>query len=114
VIDHAFDVDLISRPLEQKAARRVPENVEIPVVHSAQQALGLGFFVQGEPGMNRAYGVIKLFQQIVRIVESPVRKNINFTGLTDFEYLSPEDLDLHYLISAEGIRHGNRETPITL
>ena len=31
--------------------------------------------------MNRTYGVIKLFQQNVRIIERPVRKDIHFTGL---------------------------------
>ena len=49
----------------------MPENIEIPVVHRAQQALRLRFLVQGEAGMNRANGVIKFFQQIIRIVRDP-------------------------------------------
>ena len=45
VIDDAFYLDLVAGTLEQQSARRVPENIEIPVVHGAQQTLRLRYFV---------------------------------------------------------------------
>src|SRR6185369_8795051 len=39
------------------------------------------FLSRSEPGMDRAYRVIKLSKQIVRIIESPIREDIHFTGL---------------------------------
>ena len=67
MLDDAFNVDFISRPFEQQASRRVAEDIEVPVIHRAEKALGLCFLIQGESGVNRTHCVIEFAQEIVAI-----------------------------------------------
>ena len=41
VSDNSLDVELITRPLEQKSASRMPQNIEVPVIHGPQDTLCL-------------------------------------------------------------------------
>ena len=62
-----------------------PEDVEIPVIHGAQNALGLLLPVKPEAGMDRADRVVEFTQEVVRIVERSIRQNIHFGGFQDAE-----------------------------
>jgi hypothetical protein len=44
-INLALNIDFVTGTLKQQPTCRVRENIERPVVHGPQQALGLGFFV---------------------------------------------------------------------
>src|SRR5665213_4336825 len=70
VIDNTLDVELIARTLEKKAAGRVPEDVEIAVIHGAQYSLGLLFPSKGETGMYRAHGIIAVSYTHLRAHET--------------------------------------------
>ena len=81
--DDALDVDFVAGTLEQQPPGGVAQYVEIPVVHGAQNALGLLLLSKAETRMNRADGVVEFAQQFVGIVERAVGQDIDFRGFQD-------------------------------
>src|SRR4051812_21599711 len=105
----------------------MPENIEIPIVHRAQQALRLLCFAEGEARVDRTDGVVERAQKIVRIIERAVRENIDLRGfqdayalealveLVDEADLFPEVLDRDAARDLEALRMiGNADVLVTL
>ena len=78
LLDDPLDVDFVAGTLEQQASRRMSQDIEVPVIHGAQDALGLLLPVKSEARMNRADRIVEFPQEVVGIVERSVRENIHF------------------------------------
>ena len=76
------------------------EDIEIPVVHGAQDAFGLRLPVKSEPRMDRANRVIQFREQRVRIIQRAVGENIHFRRLQDADAVAffVECIDIERII----------------
>ncbi len=68
LLDDPIGVDFVTGTLKEQASRRMSEDIEVPVIHGAQQALGLLLPVKSEARMNRADRIVEFTQEIVGIV----------------------------------------------
>jgi hypothetical protein len=92
------------------------EDIEVPVVHSAQDAFGLRIPAKSEPRMDRANCVIQFFEEIVGIVERVVGQDVELTRfentktprsaiqLVDKPDLLPEILDRNATCDLQTLR----------
>ena len=67
--DDALEVDLVAGALEEKASGGVAEDVEVAIVHRAEDALGLLLLVHCEARVDGADGVVELAEDFVGVVE---------------------------------------------
>jgi hypothetical protein len=63
----------------------MPEDVEVAVIHRPKNALGLLLFAQSEPGMNGTDSVVKFAEEVVWIIQGPVRQDVHLSGFEDAE-----------------------------
>jgi hypothetical protein len=61
----------------------MPKDIEIPVIHRAQDALRLRLAVKPEPRMDRADRIIELFKQVVGIIQRAVCKDVDLARFQD-------------------------------
>ena len=78
--DDALNVDLVAGALEEQASRGVAEDVEVAIVHGAENALGLLLLVHGEAGVDGADGVVEFAEDFIGVVESAVDEDVDFSG----------------------------------
>ena len=111
MVDHLLYIQLVSWPLQQKAASRMSENIEVTIVHCSQNPIRLFRLAEPEAGMNRANGVIQLFQQIFGIVQWPVQKNVDLGRFQNADPVDPliEFVDKADLFPKLGFRESMRD-----
>ena len=76
--DDPLDVDFIAGTFQQQASRRVSQDIEIPVIHGAHDALGLLGLPETEAGVDGADRIIEFPQEVVRIIQRSIHKDIHF------------------------------------
>src|SRR5580700_10991537 len=65
----------------------MPEDVEIAIIHGAQDAFGLLDLSQAEAGMYGGYRVVEFSQQVVGIVERSIGEDVHLGGLQDADVI---------------------------
>src|SRR5438445_134680 len=65
------------------------KDVEVAIIHGAQNALGLFPSTQTEARVDRADGVVELPQDLVWIIERSIRKDVDFGGFQDAKAPQP-------------------------
>src|SRR5690242_9346795 len=89
MLNDPVDIYFIARPFQKEPSGRMAEDIEIPVVHSSQDAFGLRLPAKPKPRMNRANCVIQLFQEIVGIIERAVGKDVDLARFENTETPRP-------------------------
>ena len=89
VENDSFNIYFVAGSLQQKSARRMPQNMEVPVVHCPQDTLRLLRFSQRKTRMNRADRVVEFAQRIIGIIERAVCENIDFGGFQNSNTIQP-------------------------
>ena len=96
LLDHPVDVDFITGTFQQQATGGMSQDIEIPVIHGAQDTLGLLLLVKSEAGVDGADRIVELAQEVVGIVERSIRQNVDFGGFQDTEtveaFVEPVDV----------------------
>src|SRR5437762_323163 len=83
---YLLDIYLVARPPKKLTSRHMPEDRDKPILHRANDAIGLLLPVLPELAMDARHDEVELAQHVVWIVERTVRKNVGLCALKDPEF----------------------------